>query len=116
MFKKCWKNWLFCALLLVCTNAATWHKGKIIKLFGEGQATGGAEADIGVLIPDSRLCSDEEENVRLAREYLSDNYHWVCVRKGKVPWPTVPFTEGTGFHFQPISKNPSSQPAALALR
>lgn len=103
MFKTMWKNWLLAITVVLATNAATWHREKIAKLF-ELEKPNGA-VNIGVLIDDKLLSGNEAEDFALAQSYLSENYHWVSVQRKKVPLPFDPFIKGTGFHFQPVSRN-----------
>lgn len=108
---KRWRRRLFVLLLLVLV----WNKEKAFKWFQTPKLTGGI--NIGVLVDDKDLPGNKDENIALAKEYLSENYHWVYIPdqfNGKIPLPWPPFTESTGFHFQPFSKKQQEVPLLLA--
>lgn len=110
------KAWLLVGILFLATNATSWNRAAIAKLFEVQNPAKGI--NVGVLIPDEDLSADKEENIALARSLLSKDYHWRYVPDefgGKVPLPWSPFTECTGFHFQPVSPDQKSKPQ-LALR
>lgn len=112
MFKKPWKNWLVVITLLLVTNVASWNRQKIAELFETEKPAG--DINIGVLIDDKSLSGNEAEEIALAQSYLSESYHWVCIKRAKVPLPMPPFSEGTGFHFRPISKRQKPTPQLMA--
>ena len=105
MFKMPWKTWLLVVVLLAGTNAVSWNRQRITKLFELEKPVG--QVNIGVLIDDKMLSGNKVEDIAFAQTYLSENYHYLYLPdkyEGKIPLPWSPFTESTGFHFQVISK------------
>ena len=97
------KKWFLIFALLLATNAASWNRERITKLFESERPNG--NVNIGILIHDELLSGNHAQDVAFARSHLSESYRFVFINKGKVPLPMSPFTEGTGFHFQPSSRS-----------
>lgn len=59
----------------------------------------------GVLIPDDMLSGDTLVDLKQAESFLSENYQWQLIKKGKVPG-----LNGTGFAYETISPDKPATP------
>jgi len=108
-------RWVKAAVLcsvLALTNTVTFYKDEILNTFRVAESVKSDETSedlfgknakvrVAILVPDTLLGDDRDENFRQMQTFLSKKYAWEEVSWGKVPVPG--FKGQTGFVFKVVS-------------